>query len=312
MRDRKTFPKRRNSASLTRTLPAHSSLDISHEFMDLALEAAHCRELPTFLAGLATRASEMLKAEWGAVGEIHANKVELHSRHAAIPAQEPDRIWIAAKVKIRRPSLEVLPCEGKTSFAVFYPIYASDHELMGALCLLRAGAEMSAEEERLLAALASYAALVMEKVRRFSQLERSKKQWVEDIDAISDYIVVHDQAWNIVRTNRSLASHLGIPPVALVGEAMRGLRHIAETGSALPCPFCQNTFEPREEYIATGEGRTFIVSTSRTRGATEEEGRTIHVLKDISAAKRNAVTGNCLTTFRRAFSSPRPKVNSST
>ena len=122
----------------------------------------------------------------------------------------------------------------------------------------------------------------MEKVRRFSQLERSKKQWVEDIDAISDYIVVHDQAWNIVRTNRSLASHIGIPPVALVGEAMRSLRHIAETGSALPCPFCQNTHELREEYIATGEGRTFLVSTSRTRGATEEEGRTIHVLKDIS------------------------------
>jgi len=60
---------------------------------------------------------------------------------------------------------------------------------------------------------------------------------VEDIDAISDYIVVHDRAWNIVRTNRSLATHLGVPPVALVGEAMSSLRQIAETGSDLPCPF---------------------------------------------------------------------------
>lgn len=250
--------------------------------MDLALEAAHCRELPTFLAGLASRASEILKASWGAVGEIHGNKVELHRRNLQIPENEVDRNWIAAKVKLRRTGFEVLPWEGQPSFCVFYPIYASDQELMGTLCLRRSTPSMSAEEERLLAALASYAALVMEKVRRFSQLERSKKQWVEDIDAISDYIVVHDQAWNIVRTNRSLASHLGIPPVALVGEAMRTLRHIAETGSALPCPFCQNTFESREEYIVTGEGRTFIVSTSRTRGATEEDGRTIHVLKDIS------------------------------
>ena len=63
---------------------------------------------------------------------------------------------------------------------------------------------------------------------------------------------------------------------------MRSLRHIAETGGALPCPFCQDTFVPREEYIATGQGRTFLVSTSRTRGALEEDGRTIHVLKDIS------------------------------
>jgi len=183
---------------------------------------------------------------------------------------------------MKRPAIEVSPWEGRSSFCVFYPIYASDHELMGTLCLRRGLAEMSVEDERLLAALSSYAALVMEKVRRFSQLERSKKQWVEDIDAISDYIVVHDQAWNIVRTNRSLASHLGIPPVALVGEAMRSLRHVAETGGALPCPFCQDTFVPREEYIATGQGRTFLVSTSRTRGALEEDGRTIHVLKDIS------------------------------
>jgi len=94
--------------------------------------------------------------------------------------------------------------------------------------------------------------------------------------------VVHDQAWKIVRTNRSLATHLGIPPVALVGEPMNRLRHIAETGSALPCPFCRNTNQSREEYSATSDGRTFLVSTSRTPGATEEEGRTIHVLKDIT------------------------------
>src|SRR2546425_3992873 len=36
-------------------------------------------------------------------------------------------------------------------------------------------------------ALASHAALSLENFRRFSQLERSKRQWVEDIDAISDY-----------------------------------------------------------------------------------------------------------------------------
>jgi PAS domain S-box-containing protein len=283
MRDRKPFPKRRRpTANHTRSLSSQSSLDISHEFMDLALEAAHCRELPTFLAGLAARASEMLQSQWGAVAEIHPNKVELHCRNTTIPANDKQRDWIISKVKVRRPGLEVLPCEHNDSSCVFYPIYASDHELMGALCLRRSTPAMSSEDERLLAALASYAALVMEKVRRFSQLERSKKQWVEDIDAISDYIVVHDQAWNIVRTNRSLASHIGMPPVALVGEAMSSLRHIAETGSALPCPFCQNTHEQREEYTATGQGRTFLVSTSRTRGATEEEGRTIHVLKDIS------------------------------
>src|SRR5467141_92185 len=112
--------------------------------------------------------------------------------------------------------------------------------------------------------------------------ERSKRQWVEDIDAISDYIVVHDRAWKIVRTNRSLASHLGVPPVALVGEAMSSLRQIAETGSELPCPFCQGTQRTREEYVAASAERIFLVSTSRTPGVSDDDTRTIHVLKDIT------------------------------
>ena len=282
MRERKSIPKRHPASSRSRKLPNHTPIDVSAEFMNLAVEAAHCRELPTFLAGLAARAAEMLKAKWGGLGEIHGNRVELHRRETVIPANEEQRNWILEKVTQKRTGLEVLPWKGKGSHFVFYPIYASDHELMGTLCLVRDTAEISASNERLLAALGSYAALVMEKVRRFSQLERSKKQWVEDIDAISDYIIVHDQAWKIVRTNRSLATHLGISPVALVGEPVSSLKHIAETGTALPCPFCQNTYQSREEYIATGEGRTFLVSTSRTRGATDEDGRTIHVLKDIS------------------------------
>ena len=73
------------------------------------------------------------------------------------------------------------------------PITASDHETLGSLCLLREPKTLDDVERRLLQALASHAALSLENFRRFSQLERSKRQWVEDIDAISDYIVVHDR-----------------------------------------------------------------------------------------------------------------------
>src|SRR5207245_7802175 len=118
--------------------------------------------------------------------------------------------------------------------------------------------------------------------RRFSQLYGSKRQWVEDIDAISDYFVVHDRAWKIVRTNRSLAPHLGVPPVALVGEAMSTLRQIAETGSDLPCPFCRDTQRSKEEYVAASVERIFLVSTSRTPGVSDDDTRNIHVFKDIT------------------------------
>src|SRR5207248_10717602 len=62
-----------------------------------------------------------------------------------------------------------------------------------------------------------------------------------------------DLSWRIARTNRSLASYLGVPPVALVGEAMSSLRQIAEAGSDLPCPFCRDTQRKHEEYERAGK-----------------------------------------------------------
>jgi PAS domain S-box-containing protein len=282
MRERKNLRVRRSASARGREVSGQSKRDYSQELMDLVVEAAKSRDLPVFLAGFAARATEMLNSEWGGVGEILGSKVEMYSQGREFPGGAEEREWVARNVTRKRPGLEVLPLGETSKHCAFYPIYASDGELMGTLCLVRRKAEFTAAEDELLAVLGSHAALSMEKVRRFAQLERSKKQWVEDIDAISDYIAVHDQRGRIVRTNRSLATHLGISPVALVGEPMISLRHIAETGSALPCPFCRNTQELREEYIATSEGRTFLVSTSRTRGVTDEETRTIHVLKDIT------------------------------
>jgi two-component system NtrC family sensor kinase len=282
MRERKRISARGSMAASGRKTPARPKHDYSLELMELVVEAANSRVLPEFLRGFAARTAEMLGASWAAVGEITGNRVEIYARGTDYPTSAREPEWLAESLRQKRPGLETQPLGRAGRHIAFYPIYASDGELMGTLSLVRKQAAFSQSEERLLSALASHAALSMEKVRRFSQLERSKKQWVEDIDAISDYIAVHDQAWKIVRTNRSLATHLGIPPAALVGEPISSLRHIAETGSALPCPFCRDTREAREEYIATSVGRTFLVSTSRTRGASEEETRTIHVLKDIT------------------------------
>jgi PAS domain S-box-containing protein len=282
MREPKSISAPRPAAASGRKATGRPKHDYSKELMELVVEAANSRVLPEFLRGFAQRSAEMLDTEWACVGEIVGSRVEIYSRRPDYPTNEKEREWLVQGLRQKRPGLEVLPLKRTGQHVAFYPIYASDGELMGTLCLIRKAAGFSRAEQKLLAALASHAALSMEKVRRFSQLERSKKQWVEDIDAISDYIAVHDQAWKIVRTNRSLATELGISPAALVGEPISGLRHIAETGSALPCPFCRDTREAREEYIATSVGRTFLVSTSRTRGATEEESRTIHVLKDIT------------------------------
>src|SRR5271170_2266558 len=293
---RKTEPlrTRRLTARLNKTAaPVPASSRQAEELMELAVDAAQSRQLPEFLERFAGRAARMLGAAWGGVAVFRGRETDLYAARENEEAVSPAiKSWIITSSREHRApaAVRALPAAkeqvsqtGATAlYGIFVPIGASDGERLGALCLLRRRKTLDTGEKKLLHALASHAALSLENLRRFSQLEKSKRQWVEDIDAISDYIVVHDRAWKIVRTNRSLASHLGVPPVALVGEAMSGLRQIAETGSDLPCPFCRDTQRPHEEYVAASAERIFLVSTSRAPGVVENDTRTIHVLKDIT------------------------------
>src|SRR6266850_249495 len=240
----------------------------AEELMELAVEAAQSRHLPDFLEQFALRTTRMLDAIWGGVAVYRGRETELYpakgTNGTTLSGFEK---WLIANARESRNEVDgrAVPKDiaatvggaPEPAAAVFVRIEGSDKERLGTLCLIRKRKGLNGEEKRLLHALASHAALSLENFRRFSQLERSKRQWVEDIDAISDYIVVHDRAWKIVRTNRSLASHLGVPPVALVGEAMSSLRQIAETGSELPCPFCRDTKRTREEYVAASAERKY-------------------------------------------------------
>ena len=252
--------------------------------MDLAVDAARSRHLPDFLKRFSERAAAMAEADWGGVVVFEENGARLYSATELETLRNaPSRKWLMNKaLEISRDAQVCILPQEKSSTGVFVPILSSLNERLGAVCLLRPPRALNAHERRLLEALASHAALALENFRRFSQLERSKRNWVEDIDAITDYIVVHDKRWRILRTNRSLATHLGVPPVALVGEAVGTLRQMAETEGTLPCPFCVDTEQPKEEHVVTARDRVFLVSTSRTLRVPDDDARTIHVLKDIT------------------------------
>src|ERR1700732_4348554 len=285
-----TRPPRRAGKADAVDLPSVRHAD---ELMELAVDAAQSRQLPDFLHRFAQRSARMLNAAWGAVLVFRGRETDFYETPQTKPLiSHEGGVWLISAANEPRLGREIrdLPVDATSYTAsetsrptvAFVSIAASDGERLGTLCLIRKKAPFTADESRVLQALASHAALSLENFRRFSQLERSKRQWVEDIDAISDYIVVHDRSWKIVRTNRSLSSHLGVPPVALVGEAMASLRKIAEAGSKLPCPFCRDTHQAREEYVAVSGDRIFLISTSRTPGLTDDDIRTIHVLKDIT------------------------------
>ena len=210
-----------------KTLASRPSMQAADELMELAVDAAHSRNLPAFLERFAQRAARMLDARWGGVMVFRGRETDLYQAGgdaAGVTRFAPgdltglgreiraDVETLAVSFRFAIGSLGRAAGDGDTHVAhvTFVPITASDEENLGCLCLIRGKGTPSAGERHLLVALASHAALSLENFRRFSQLERSKRQWVEDIDAISDYIVVHDRSFRIVRTNRSLASHLSV------------------------------------------------------------------------------------------------------
>jgi PAS domain S-box-containing protein len=260
------------------------------DFIELATEAASFQQLPDFLDNFSRRVACTLSAKWCGVVVFSGRSSKLYS---AMPA---DAVGLNENALLARANGTALHGNQKSAFQAFsfhisdgnspelfvIPVRASNEEALGAICVYGASPAIFKRETKLLRALANHAALSLEASLRFSQLERSKRQWVQDIDAISDYIVVHDRNWKIVRTNRSLADYLCRSPVELVGEPVSSLRRLALGDAELPCPFCLNAGLNKEEHTVSSAEKIYLVSTSRASGATEEDARTIHVLKDIT------------------------------
>jgi len=158
----------------------------------------------------------------------------------------------------------------------------SQGELLGVLCLVDVSRELSATERQLLEALAGHAAMALENVRLFSRVEQSRKQWVEDFDAISDFIVVHDAGNRVLRLNRALAETLGLRPTEAIGYEIDRLEILDSPPKEGHCPFCRNPRLAHEEYIHEAAERTFLISASRIHNAQGNDWRTIHVMKDIT------------------------------
>ncbi|MGH9716929.1 MAG: PAS domain-containing protein [Candidatus Acidiferrales bacterium] len=153
---------------------------------------------------------------------------------------------------------------------------------LGVLCLVDLEQPLTPAEQQVLAALAAHASVALENVRLFSRIEQSRKQWVQDVDAISDYILVHDRASRILRLNRALADLLGTHPTEAIGRDVGELNILGAPSQAGQCPFCRNALSAREEFIYSADNRTFVVSSSRIHSGREGESRTVHVLKDIT------------------------------
>jgi len=155
-------------------------------------------------------------------------------------------------------------------------------ELAGLLCLSGRSSALNAEDRVFLETMAAHAAMALENARLFTRIEQANRHWMEIFDAITDFIVVHDETDKVLRVNRSLATMIGVPPAELIGVNMRALMALTSDTASYSCPFCRSMAEDSDEFAHPVFDRTYLVSTSRVHGGSGEGPQTIHVLKDIS------------------------------
>ena len=158
----------------------------------------------------------------------------------------------------------------------------SNGELAGLLCLSGRARPLAVEDRELLEAIAGHAAMALENSRLFTRIEQANRHWLEIFDAITDFIVVHDEVDKVLRVNRSLAAMIGVAPSELIGVNMRALLALTNEGALYSCPFCRSMGEDSDEFVHPALDRTYLVSTSRVHGSSGENLQTIHVLKDIT------------------------------
>jgi two-component system NtrC family sensor kinase len=150
------------------------------------------------------------------------------------------------------------------------------------LCLAGRSRPLTQEDRIFLEAMASHAAMALENARLFTAVEQANHHWLEIFDAITDFIVAHDEADNVLRVNRSLASMIGVTPSELIGVNMRALMALTGDVASYSCPFCRSIANDSDEFVHPVFDHTYLVSTSRVQGTSSEGVQTIHVLKDIT------------------------------
>src|SRR5689334_10836444 len=287
-------------AEITVALEAAHNLQLSdqhrkrtEDLMEMALDLGSALRLPDFVKNFTERVAGMIGAHSAVLALAQGNKVESVGFCGPRPERELLRKLNAAfsefaerhpDLKITGSGVQVLGPELTTACGwqnlTLVRLEGTEADLLGILALADISRELMPNDLNLLQALIVHASVALENSRLFTRITQSSRQWAEIFDSISDFIVVHDEQFEVLRVNRSLAEFIGVRPAELIGLSMRALVSIA-SDSPEPCPFCRGENES-DEYLHPVLERTYLVSSSRIHGALDEGLQTVHVLKDIT------------------------------
>ncbi len=271
----------------------------SEALTQLAREIDGLLRLPDFAGKFVERAVALAGARAGAVVLFQDGRFQTVALHPLPPGVPEDRALqqrfaqmlseLAAKrteAIVSGSAAELLDPDLASTLGwndlIVVRLPGPNGDLAGLLCLSGRDRPLAAEDRDLLEAVAGHAAMALENARLFTRIEQSNRHWLEIFDAISDFIVVHDETDKVLRVNRSLAATIGVAPSELVGVNMRALLALTSETALYSCPFCRAMGEDGDEFVHPALDRTYLVSTSRVHGASGEGLQTIHVLKDIT------------------------------
>jgi PAS domain S-box-containing protein len=295
------------AAQVAVTLEAARNLHLSEQhrrraeaLKGLALELNSHLRLPECAKKFVTRAVDLMGARAAAFAVQQGSDLETIVLHeASIPDPQPSsllRRFDHALVDALAQHLpEIVSASADELFGLelssllgwkdctMIRLLGSSGDLVGVLCLANRSKPFDEEDEQLLQAIAAQASVALENARLFTRMDQANRHWIEIFDAITDFIVAHDQSDHVLRVNRPLADFIGVQPHELIGVNMGALLAMGNDAPLNACPFCRSTTDAAtDEYVLAVLDRTYLVSTSRVQGASSEGLQTIHVLKDIT------------------------------
>ncbi len=290
------------AAQVTVALEVSRNLQVSEQhrqraesLTNLALEVNSLLRGPEFARKFVERAAGMMEAPHAALIVDGGKETSIVTLRGAAENRELDtRLVRAALAALNASSERIVHVTAEALVGaelaqqagwkdlVLTRLSGSAGELLGALCLADRAIPYSEQDLQLLQAIAGQASVSLENARFFTRMEQANRHWIEIFDAISDFIVAHDESGNVLRVNRSLADFIGVQPQQLIGLNMGALLASGANPPSRSCPFCRSASLMADEYVHPVLERTFLVSTSQVHAASSEGLQTIHVLKDIT------------------------------
>jgi PAS domain S-box-containing protein len=295
------------SAQVGVTLDAASNLYRSEQerlraeaLKGLTLELNSQLRLPEFARNFLTRAADMMGAPTGAFAVRNGSVLETLVLHGVSTADPTLGSWLGRLDRgladaLAQPLPEIVSAGASELFGSelsgrlgwdhchLIRLRDSSGDVAGALCLANRAKPLQEEDVELLEAIAAQVSVALGNTRLFTRMDQANRHWMEIFDAITDFIVAHDQSDQVLRVNRSLADFIGVQPHELIGISVGALWAMGNDAPLRGCPFCRSRSDAAAgDFVLPVLDRTYLVSTSRVHEANREGIQTVHVLKDIT------------------------------